>query len=394
MKRLRVLVTCRTLARRSGSEAYARDLALGLLRRGHQPIVYCPDPGPAAEDLLAASIAVVSDLSALGEPPDIIHANHHPEGLTALLRFVETPAVHVCHAWHADEANPLRFPRVLRYIAVDDTCRERLIDREGIDPQRISVQRNAVDLARFRPRAALPARPARALVFSNSVAEHAYADVVRAACAEAGIELDVAGGHRSVAAPETQLPRYDLVFAKARCALEAAAVGCAVVLCDWAGGGPLLTAENAAALWERNFGIRALRDEVTIDHLRHEIRRFDSQDAARVRDWVRQHAALDGAIDGLLELYEQVLAEHAAAPEPDRVAELEAAAAYLQAEVPKWSAVADLRRDYEESCQTREGLRRAATEQREAAERMADTRTWRWREAALRHPAIRWLRRI
>ena len=34
---------------------------------------------------------------------------------------------------------------------------------------------------------------------------------------------------------------YDLVFAKARCALEAMAVGAAVVLCDTHGLGPMVT---------------------------------------------------------------------------------------------------------------------------------------------------------
>ena len=44
--------------------------------------------------------------------------------------------------------------------------------------------------------------------------------------------------------PEELLPKYDLVFAKARCALEAMATGCAVVLCDFAGLGSMVNPER------------------------------------------------------------------------------------------------------------------------------------------------------
>lgn len=49
---------------------------------------------------------------------------------------------------------------------------------------------------------------------------------------------------------------YDLVFAKARCALEAMAVGCAVVLCDVGGLGPLVTRAQVQHLRRWNFGRR------------------------------------------------------------------------------------------------------------------------------------------
>jgi hypothetical protein len=82
---------------------------------------------------------------------------------------------------------------------------------------------NAVDLKRFRTRGPLPVRPRRALVFSNYVTEGRYLDLVREVCRRAGIVLDVAGTRvgRPCDSPEELLGQYDLVFAKARCALEA-----------------------------------------------------------------------------------------------------------------------------------------------------------------------------
>ena len=44
-----------------------------------------------------------------------------------------------------------------------------------------------------------------------------------------------------MAQPERVLGRYDIVFAKAKAAMEAMAVGAAVVLCDFGGVGPMVT---------------------------------------------------------------------------------------------------------------------------------------------------------
>ena len=40
MAGLTILIANATLASRTGTETYLRDLALGLLRKGHSPIVY------------------------------------------------------------------------------------------------------------------------------------------------------------------------------------------------------------------------------------------------------------------------------------------------------------------------------------------------------------------
>src|SRR5262249_9755002 len=156
------------------------------------------------------------------------------ETMTALLHFPGVPALFFCHgrvAWH--EEAPL-FPRIRRYVAVDALCAERFAFTPGLCPEQVRVLLHGVDLSRFRPRPPLPFRPQRALVFSHQASERNYLPAVRQACARLGVALDVVGASagRSAAEPEQVLPHYDLVFAKARCAQEALAVGAAVVLCD------------------------------------------------------------------------------------------------------------------------------------------------------------------
>ena len=78
---MRVLLTNITLASRSGTEVNVRDLALGLLRRGHRPVVYSPELGEIAAEIRAATVAVVDDLAAIAAPQSLYDP---PFGLEAI----------------------------------------------------------------------------------------------------------------------------------------------------------------------------------------------------------------------------------------------------------------------------------------------------------------------
>jgi Glycosyltransferase Family 4 len=329
---LRVLITNRILATRTGTEVYVRDLASSLRRRGHLPIVYSPHLGTIAEEIRAETVPVVSDVSKIGTAPDVIHGHHGLETLVALLAFPGVPAINVCHSWLGWPDAPLQFPRVARYVAVDNTCRDRLVFEHGIPEDRIHVRFNAVDLRKFRPRGPLPPRPARALVFSNAAGGRgSHLDAISRVCAAEGIVLDVAGyrsGH-VLDHPEDALGQYDLVFAKAKAALEAAAIGASVVLCDAHGVGPMLTTRNVRELRPLNFGIRTLRERPSVDVLAREVAQYDPADAAAVSRLVREEAGHDSLVDDLVALYEDVLAERRGAID-DPNAEQRAASRYLQ----------------------------------------------------------------
>lgn len=144
------------------------------------------------------------------------------------------------------------------------------------------------------------------------------------------------------------LGRYDIVFAKGRSALEALAVGAAVVLCDAAGAGSMVTADELERLRPLNFGIRALRESVNADVIAREIARYDTKDAAQVSRRIRATAGLDAAIDELLALYQEVIEEHKQNAAQDLAAELRAAATYLRRWVPNLTAQYHMRNQYEQ----------------------------------------------
>jgi Glycosyltransferase Family 4 len=331
-RKLRVLITNRILITRTGTEVYVRDLASSLLHRGHLPIVYSPHLGEMATEIRANTVPVVDDVSRIGAAPDIIHGHHGLETLVALLAFPGVPAVNVCHSWLGWPDTPVLFPRVARYIAVDHTCRDRLVFEHGIPEDRIHVRLNAVDLSQFQPRGPLPPHPKRALVFNNAAGGSApHLEAIAQVCSAEGIALDVAG-YRSgnvLQRPQDALGQYDLVFAKAKAALEAAAVGTSVVLCDAVGVGPMITTQNLAELRPLNFGIRTLRERPSPEALAREVARYDPADAAAVSRRVREGAGHEVLVDELVDLYEDVLAERRGVVD-DPLAEQRAASLYLQ----------------------------------------------------------------
>ena len=344
-----ILLANLTLAGRTGTEVVTRDLAFGLARRGHAVSVYSPALGPIADELGAyvgrsglwsgkLDIRVCARLSDVRGTPDIVHGHHHVQMVEALLHFPTARGVFVCHDRTAPHSIPPRSDRIARYVAVDRNCLERLADWDLPEP-RTRLILNAVDLARFAQRTPLPDAPGRALIFSHTARPGSHEVVVREACAALGIPVDVigAGSGHVTAAPEDLLPQYDLVFAKARCAIEAMAIGCAVVLCDSAGMGPLVTMAEYATLRDWNFGARTLRDPLDVTALVAQIRRYDAAVAAEVSRAIRRDAGLEAALDRYLAVYEEALAEPASArtsaPVPAAIEPLIQRIAALESEI-------------------------------------------------------------
>jgi hypothetical protein len=307
---LNVLITNICLNSRTGTELYVRDLALELRRQGHYPAVYTSIPGSIAEELQALDIPVSSDVRALKSRHDVIHGHHWKETLNAVLHYHGIPAIFICHdyySWH--DAPPLH-PRIRRYLGVSLACIDRLRNAD-IPEESIRLMFNFVDLKRFLPRPPLPQRPRRALVFSNYANDHTQLPAVVEACRRAGLELDVAGEgvDKCTSRPEDMLGHYDIVFAKARAAMEAMAVGTAVILCDFTGLGPMVTSAEFDRLRLLNFGFQALEKPFHPESILLEICRYDQQDAVKVRDQLRSSAGLDQAVKELVDLYQEVIEE-------------------------------------------------------------------------------------
>ena len=109
-------------------------------------------------------------------------------------------------------------------------------------------------------------------------------------------------------------------------------MGTAVVLCDFAGAGPMVTSAEFDALRRMNFGAGVLRHPLRSRFLFAQIERYDPQDAAAVSRRVRNETGLDAAAERWLALYAAVVEEFSRAPR-DVEAEFRALGDYLE----KWS---------------------------------------------------------
>jgi hypothetical protein len=327
---MRVLIASHSLAEVGGVQTYERDLATWLIARGHSVVVYSTRLGEAARELTRRTIPVTDDVRSIAAPVDVIHGDSALETMTALLQFPGVPAIFVSHGWGSLGRSTPHFPRILRYVAVDDTCADRLLLREGIPPEKLSVLLNAVDVTAFRQRAPLPPRPRRAVAFGNAAHELTFLPVIRDACRRAGMELDVVGAYSGseVMEPQSMLGNYDVAFAKAKCAIEAMACGLAVVLCDAPGVGGMVRSDDLDRLRRLNFGIRTLQKPLSAETILEELDRYDPEDARVVSDRIRRTASSDDLHQSLLETYESAIEQNARAVR-DPLAESRAAAAFL-----------------------------------------------------------------
>ena len=311
---MKILITNLFIANFSGTETVVELLADALSRAGHTPMIFAPTLGPQAERMQARGYIVVDRLASLPQRPDVMHLQHVTPALMALAAFPDVPAVFTCHSATFEIEAPRPHQQIRQYVAVDDLCRARALERD-IPENRLSVILNAVDLARFPARPALPPKPKAALMLTKTWEQQ---DLVRAACAKSGLPLDELGPTTRETSDQlgALLPRYDIVFATARMALEAATVGCAVVVVDGRGFAGLLRSENLQAWRRLNFGAGLLTAPVTSAALEAAIAAYDAPDAARISAHLRTDVSSDDYAAAYLALYAQAIAEGVAADAP------------------------------------------------------------------------------
>ena len=326
----KILMTNNTLDFRSGTELYLRDVALSLQKRGHLPVAYSTRLGQVAEDLRQAGVTVTDDLQTIPFVPDIIHGQHHLETLCALMHFARTPAVFFCHGTVPWEETPPCFPRIYRYVAVDENSARRVLDETKTGPDRVSVISNFVDLTRFRPRGPLPERPRKAALFSSTI-QRDRIPLIQQACRRRRVDLELLGmvSGKVCRHPEQKLIQYDLVLAKGRAALESLAVGASVLLCDYSALGPMVSSGNLDRLRRFNLGLSCLDRPLTVANLVAEIDRYDAQDTAQVSARIRSEAGCEAVVDRILQVYQLALEDHGRAT-PDPNAELQESSSYLK----------------------------------------------------------------
>ena len=137
--------------------------------------------------------------------------------------------------------------------------------------------------------------------------------------------------------PESVLPEYDLVFAKARCVLEAAATGAAVIICDVRGMAGMITTSSIEAMRQLNFGVRTLQRPITPETIGEEIDRYDAADAAAVCDRIRSSAGTDLLADQYIALYEELSQETVTVSPAEDLQDVASSLTRMRRSLPTWA---------------------------------------------------------
>lgn len=327
-----ILLTNIVLAGRSGTEVVTEQLADGLRRRGHEVIVFTPTAGALAQKMRARGHVVVDRPAPVPRRPDIIHAHHTGPAMAALAAHPGVPAIFVSHDATAPfDATPPH-PRIRRILAVDERCRARLV-ADGAPRDAVGLLPNGVDLSRIPPRVlALPARPERAVVLSK---HGVHLPAIRTACAAAGIAVEAygSGPGRITDRPEALFAKADLVFATARSALEAAAAGAGVVVCDARGLAGFLTPARAREWLPWNLGAGILAQPTSEATVAAAIAEWSAAEASAAAALVREANDLEAMLDRIEAIHAEVLGE---ALVSDPAAEAAAMGAFIAGWVPNF----------------------------------------------------------
>jgi len=306
---MNVLLTNISLTHHAGTEVYVRDLSIALHERGFGVEVYSPHLGAVADEIRTAGIHVADSTRRLRSIPDIIHAHHFKPAIEAILRFPRVPAVYFAHDRLSPYDVPPKHSQIKKYVAVDLNCLERLTDENGISEEHTTVLHNWVDLDRFRLRERLSEPPLKAAVFSNYGNWENYAGVIRSACESQGIALDGVGlgfGNPHVH-PENILGNYDIVFAKAKAAMEALATGACVIVCDFRGLGGIVTNANFEHSRRYNFGMKTLTRPVEEHLVVSEIQKYDAAESLRAARRIREEASFEACLEEIVTLYNETI---------------------------------------------------------------------------------------
>lgn len=328
---MKILFTNIRLDTPGGTQGIVRDFCLALQERGHQVAGFTCSPYPGERIMAEAGLEVYREIDDLPWQPDIIHGHHYGDSLAAILSLPGVPAIYYCHGGTTVETPP-RHPRILRYLAMSRTLRERLLIELCLAEEQIEVMLNSFDPRGFQTVRTPRRELGRALFYNGFHKEKSPTlAAIRTACERLGITLDCAGrgAFRKMADPAAELPEYDVVFASGKSAIDALACGCTVAVLGRDSCGPLVSTRNLDQLRQVNFSVAANCPPPTADQIAEILGRYDPADAAEVTRRVRQECDISRTVDDLEALYREVVRE-SREYRVDAAAELSAAAQALR----------------------------------------------------------------
>ena len=305
---MRILICNSRLTKRTGTEIVTRDFALGLKSRGHEVEVLTAKTGAIAEEIRNAGVPVETDASMLPFAPDVIHTNHEPMITLAASAFPETPMMFQNHAPGDVIGAAVNNPACIRHFGISQLACDAISRATGRPTD--GIIGNFVDLSLFKMRQSpLPDKPRRWLVVAEK--KRGLRHFAKICLLGAIHRATVTGvGPRLLRVIENVpeiASKYDLVFASARCALEASAAGAGVIITDYRGSAGFLKSANVEEAWQKNLGYSLFDRPSSLAALNADINQWDPRSAQAASQWLRDNASLEAGLYRLEKIYRNMI---------------------------------------------------------------------------------------
>jgi hypothetical protein len=272
-----------------GVGTYLVTVAEQVQRLGHEVTIHAEDTGEMAEIARDRGLRVVSEADQLPARCDAVYAQDAPSAYALADRYRDAPQAFCVHA---DEHDRWVVPQLPGVIGATIAVHERVARHArsmAYVPEVVRL-RQPVDTRRFSPRGPIRPTPRRALVLGNYTWGNRL-ELIRTACAEAGIECVQRGlhGDEFALSPEGEMNDSDIVLGKARVVVEAMACGRAAYVYDHNGGDGWVTPGRYAMMEADNFGGQAEPRPLDAAGLRDDLLAYRSDMGPANRDLAVAH---------------------------------------------------------------------------------------------------------
>jgi hypothetical protein len=289
-----------------GVGTYLVTVAEQLEEMGHEVTLFAGETGEMAAVAESRGLQIVTESAELPHACDAVYAQDAPSAYALADRYREVPQAFGLHATEFERWVPPQLPGVTSATVV---LHERTAERAralGHAPKLVGL-RQPVDTRRFSPRGPIAASPKRALALGNYTSGNRL-DLIREACAEAGIELVQRGLQNggSVRSPEAEINDSDIVIGRARVIVEAMACGRAAYVYDYNGGDGWVTPSRYPQLVADNFDGRADSDPVDFARLRDDLLAYRAEMGPANRDLAVTHHSAHSHCEALVSLFRRI----------------------------------------------------------------------------------------
>ena len=309
---MKILITNINMCGYNGTTMYAKELAESLIKKGNEVAIYTKKIGEIGVELIKKGIEVTTRLKTITFKPDIIHAHHNVTTFDVLFFYKKVPVIFWIHDRITQYDYPPFHKNIIKYMSVDYNCKDRYKEDSGFLTTDSEVLYNWVNLERFKLKKRINKTPKKALVFSNYASTDSYLDNIRKACNACNIELSIIGAKSGniILKPENHLSEYDLIFAKAKAAMESIATGSGVIVFDFVGLAGMVTSENYASYRRLNFGRKLMVNNASEENFINEIKKYNADDISIVSKKIRKEVDINIAINQLLDIYRKSIIDH------------------------------------------------------------------------------------